>query len=88
MNWRGWEITSRCSLGGLNVAFKFILCTVLRMAGLCFESNTPGLSLAFSQLPVQEEGGGEKRENSSVAEQKRSRAVQIKDHDWHRLQRG
>jgi len=61
MNWRGWEIISRCSLGGLNVAFKFILCMVLRMAGLCFESNTPGLSLAFSQLPVQEEGEGKKK---------------------------
>lgn len=36
----------------------------LRMAGLCFESNTPGLSLAFSQLPVQEEGGGEKKKKS------------------------
>jgi len=28
------------------------------MAGLCFESKTPGLSLAFSQLPVQDDGEG------------------------------
>lgn len=68
MNWRRWEISSRCSRGGLNVAFKFILCAVLRMAGLCFESNTPGLSLAFSQLPVREEGGEKEKKKEKKRE--------------------
>lgn len=91
VNRRRGEICSRCSLGALNVAFKLVLCGVLRMAGLCSEPNTPGLSLAFSQLPVQEEEGGGGKNNPErilLWQQERSRAVQIKGCDWHRLRRG